>query len=81
MFFTPKKEPIRSEEYDSLLKKLSDVRHDLEQVKSELKALVTNYDNLRGQFNRKLSYIKQRDEEEESTKPEYLNTGIPFGRI
>lgn len=74
MFFTPK--PMRSEEYETLLKKLSELRHDVEQVKSELKALVTNYDNLRGQFNRKLSYIKNQEQGEEQTKD--LNSLNPF---
>jgi len=71
-----KKKEVNSTEYETILKKISDTRHEIELVKGQLAALQTNYDNLRGQFNRKLKGLAK--EEEEGTKTEYLNTGIPF---
>ena len=60
---------LKSDEYEDLLKKFLAVNAKIEKVEMELGILNTNYDNLRGNFNRKLSGIKpDKPEKEESEK-------------
>jgi len=78
MFFKLKapQPPLNSSEYESLLKRLLEVKHDISSLRAEFEALNTNYNDLRGKFNRKLNYIKEQ--EEEDSKQQVLNSFNPF---
>jgi hypothetical protein len=60
---------LNSDEYQKLLIKQIELSANINEVISKLKILETNYDNLRGNFNRKLSGIKKEEE-----KTENINT-------
>jgi len=70
MLWKKKPEPIRSAEYDDVLKKISALNHSLEEMKTKFVVLETNYNDLRGKFNRKLNIIKDQEREDE---PQSLN--------
>lgn len=62
---------LNSAEYESIAKKLVEISSRVEELENKFKILGTNYDNLRGQFNRKLSGLKKEEEvgqEEEKTE-------------
>lgn len=61
LWFGKKQEKLNSEEYEKLFKKMVEVEGDVNSLQSKFKALETNYDNLRGQFNRKLSGIRKEE--------------------
>lgn len=67
---------LSSNEYETVLKRIADCKHEIEAVKAQLAALQTNYDNLRGQFNRKLSVIRKEEQANEEQKD--LNNLNPF---
>lgn len=74
---------LNSKEYESVCKKLVEVSSKLEELQNSFKILETNYNNLRGQFNRKLSGLVEKPKEEESEnnlKPSiFLNpNGLPL---
>lgn len=71
LFF--KKSVVNSEEYEKLTKKLIDISSKLDMLDARVKALITDMDNLRGQFNKKLSKIKKDDMEE---KTENINNPV-----
>jgi predicted transcriptional regulator len=82
MLFARKAE-VKSADYEALLKKILEVKHEIESVKAKCDKLETNYDDLRGKFNRKL--YKMTPDEEEASKPlkkgqetQILNTFNPF---
>jgi len=52
---------MNSEEYDKILKKLSELENKTEVLNGKFKALETNYDLLRGQFNRKLAGLRKEE--------------------
>lgn len=54
---------LNSDEYEKLQKKIIDLDAKIEKANVDLKILQTNYDNLRGNFNRKLSGIKKEEAE------------------
>jgi len=73
MFWLKKeKSVVNSREYESLCKKLIEISTHIEEIELKLKILSTNYDNLRGQFNRKLTGLKT----EEEKKTENINTPV-----
>jgi len=59
---------LNSAEYESLAKKLVEVSTRIEELENKFKILTTNYDNLRGNFNRKLRGLKAEEEPEEETE-------------
>jgi predicted transcriptional regulator len=78
MFWKKKKEEteINSQEYETLLRRLLEVKHEISALNSKFEALQTNYNDLRGKFNRKLNIIK--DQEGDHTETQLLNTLNPF---
>lgn len=84
MWFKKRNETrINSEEYESVAKKLIELSTRLEELHNKFKILETNYDNLRGNFNRKLAGIRKEEKPEESEnnlKPSvFLNpNGLPI---
>lgn len=74
-----KKEPLNSKEYEDLLKRLLEVKHEISALDARFEALQTNYNDLRGKFNRKLNIIKEEEEKDaKSTEAQPLNTFNPF---
>lgn len=55
---------LNSAEYESCAKKLTELSARIEELETKFKILGTNYDNLRGNFNRKLSGLKKEEEPE-----------------
>ena len=70
MWFQKKNESLNSREYESCSKKLTELSGKIEELDTKFKILGTNYDNLRGQFNRKLSGIKKEEQTEEMQETE-----------
>lgn len=69
-------------EYDGILKRLSELRAEINNLSSDVKTLQTDLDNLRGNFNRKLRGIKEEEQKAEKKEEEQkdINGGyIPFG--
>lgn len=63
-------ESINSSEYEKLSKRIIELLAEIETLRTKFKVLETNYDNLRGQFNRKLSGIKKDEKIEELAETE-----------
>lgn len=63
-----KRNEINSAEFEALSKKITECNSTIEDLRLKFKILETNYDNLRGQFNRKLSGIKKEEEPEEKSQ-------------
>lgn len=55
------KKTVNSEEYEKLLKKMAELENKVEVLNGKYKGLETNYDLLRGQFNRKLAGIRKEE--------------------
>lgn len=72
--------PLNSKEYESCAKKIVEVSGRIEELETKFKILTTNYDNLRGQFNRKLSGLKEEEKvapkEEESETDKNIKDNI-----
>lgn len=68
---------ITSEEFEYTSKRITELLSRIEELQVKFKILETNYDNLRGQFNRKLSGIK-KEEIPEETKDLYNGMLLPF---
>jgi len=66
--FWSKKNEITSIEYEKLSKRVIELFSELEDIKVQVKILGTNYDNLRGNFNRKLAGVKKEEETEKTEK-------------
>lgn len=68
---------LNSSEYEHISKKIVELVTDIEELKNKFKILSTNYDNLRGNFNRKLSGLKGEEKvepkEEESEEAKSIN--------
>lgn len=89
MFWNQQKKNMNSEEYDKILKKLSELENKTEVLNGKFKALETNYDLLRGQFNRKLAGLRKEDMAPGSSdgagvppasdEAKDLNSPVPFG--
>jgi len=73
MFWKKRESEISSIEYERVFRKMTELNYKIDEVISKVKALETNYDNLRGKFNRQLGMLKP-----EEPQGEDLNTGIPF---
>lgn len=69
-------QPLTSHEYEELVKRFTQLMGEIEEVKVKFKILETNYDNLRGQFNRKLKPLAK---EEENNQSQLLNTPFKIG--
>lgn len=65
MSFWRKNDPINSQEYEKIVKRLIDIDARMEDLSVKYKILETNYNDLRGKFNRKLSGLKKEDEQVE----------------
>jgi len=52
-------------EYEKCLNRIAELHSELELFKAKLKVLETNYDDLRGKFNRKLNTIKAEEEKKD----------------
>ena len=87
-FFSRKKqEPMNSEDYEKLSKKITDLATLVEELKVKFRVLETNYDNLRGNFNRKLAGLKKEevdpdpDPMDQKTDSKSINTSVilPYG--
>lgn len=61
---------INSAEYDRVYKRIVELSAAIEELKNKIAILNTNYDNLRGNFNRKLSGLKEVKEEQEKEETE-----------
>ena len=66
--------PLRSDEYERISKKFTELAATVEELQNKFKILETNYNNLRGNFNRKLSGLKE--EEKVVPKEEETETNI-----
>jgi len=87
-FFSRKKqEPMNSEDYEKLSKKITDLATLVEELKVKFRVLETNYDNLRGNFNRKLAGLKKEEADpdpdpmDQKTDSKSINTSVilPYG--
>lgn len=72
MIFTKNKQKpdnsVNSKEYEALLKRVAEVRHDFEGIKSRVDACETNISSMRGLINRYNCKKKKETEEEEETE-------------
>lgn len=68
MWFKKYDNPLNSGEYEKLSKRIVELAGMVEELQNKFKILTTNYDNLRGNFNRKLSGLKKEETEEEMTE-------------
>jgi archaellum component FlaC len=70
MFWTKqtKNLTLNSDEYERVNKRIIELRHEIEELAIKYKILETNYNNLRGNFNRKLNKLKEEEEPEETEK-------------
>lgn len=78
MWFRKKNETtLNSSEYESLAKKLTSISSKLEEVELKHKILQTDYNNLRGNFNRRLKGLsKESSEMEESEQEQDINKTV-----
>lgn len=72
---------FRSDEYEFCLKRIAELNTKVESIEAKYKALQTDVDNLRGNFNRKLKGIKEEEKKEEIQEPQNINTDfyVPYG--
>lgn len=64
------KKVLNSDEYERTSKRIIELHSRVEELQNKIAVLQTNYDNLRGQFNRKLSGLKEEDKKEELAESE-----------
>lgn len=69
-------ETLNSAEFESCTKKIIELNAKFEELSVKYKMLETNYDNLRGMFNRKLNKLKKEDIEEEVTEEKDINNPV-----
>lgn len=74
--FWKKNEDLNSDEYEKLTKRIIELSAKFEELENKFKILGTNYDNLRGNFNRKLSGIKKEDPSEADEETKTINKPI-----
>ena len=72
-----KKDVLRSEEMEICLKRINALSAEVELLKAKFEALNTNYNDLRGKFNRKLNIIKEQQEEDSGNETN-LKAFTPF---
>lgn len=73
MFWRRNENPINSKEYEFLYKRIVELSAEVEELKNKYKILETNYDNLRGNFNRKLQGLKKEEVLEEIAEEKSIN--------
>lgn len=78
------KNPVNSEEYERLAKRITELVAELGLLKANYKIIETDVDNLRGNFNRKLKGLVKEEEKvapkEEEKSETYINDGfVAFG--
>lgn len=61
-----KKSKVNSDEYEFLLKRISELKAEVAELSSKVAAVTSDAANLRGQFNRKVSGIKKEESKEET---------------
>lgn len=76
MFWKNEKTQVNSAEYEKLYKKLLEISASVEELTLKYKILSTNYDNLRGNFSRKLRGLKEEEKEEEEQQKDINNPVI-----
>lgn len=78
--FWKKKSELNSAEYEKIWKQVIELNARVDDLANKQKIQETNYENLRGNFNRKLSGIKKAEmsEEEEETKSINNPVILPF---
>lgn len=69
---------LTSKEFDTLSRKITELSSEVEDLKIKFRFMNTNYDNLRGQFNRKLSGLKKEEEQQPDEEQEFKKF-TPFG--
>lgn len=60
-----KKQPVNSDEYEKLSKKITDLSSEVEELTAKIRIITSDVSNLRGQFNRKLTGLKKEEVSEE----------------
>jgi len=72
------KTAISTEEYEKCLKRFIEIDSRIGILENKFKLLQTDYENLRGNFNRKLKGLKEEEQKEETKE---INTSfeLPFG--
>jgi len=72
---------ISSDEYGKCLTRFAELHSEFTILKTEVKALQTDVDNLRGRFNSRLKGLKTEEEKAEDKKTETINNSefIAFG--
>jgi len=75
------KKCINSDEYEKLIRRISEEAARISHLENDFKILSTNVDNLRGNFNRKLSGIAKNEEQTKQQETEsFINSNeVPFG--
>jgi len=68
MFWERSKKNLNSEEYEKLLKKVAALDALVLTLQAKYEAVNTNYNDLRGKFNRKLNILKQQQDEDEEAQ-------------
>jgi len=90
MFWNKKKEDgkvqdkkiMHSDEYEFVLKRLSEITSEISAIKADVKLLGTDLSDLRGKIDSRLRKIRERDKQTESEDiTQDLNYGdpIPYG--
>lgn len=70
---------LNSEEYEKLTKKIIDLNSLIEEVRSKLSILETNYHSMRGMINRRIGKHEEEEENEGLNNPVILrDNGLPF---
>lgn len=77
-FWKKSSEVINSIEYEKLFRRIIELSARTEELHNKISILQTNYDNLRGNFNKKLSSIK-KEEEIKEIDTFNNNSDVPFG--
>lgn len=67
---------INSEEYDKVLKRISEINSRVEALDSKLENIKTSLSNLRGKFNQRL---RGGGDQLPDAKEEYINDEMPIG--
>jgi len=75
--FWKKQTPVRSDEYEILIKKFATMESNLATMQSIVEKLETGHNNLRGIVNRKIGMIAK--EEAQASESQDLNMLIPPG--
>jgi DNA anti-recombination protein RmuC len=77
------KEPVNSDEYERLLKRVAEIVADLSAVKASLENTRTDLSSLRGKFNQRLRGADNTEADKGSGKPteeeKYISDELPLG--